>query len=109
MRALHPNSQESSSPTELSALPAIVVAAARLPAPWSSLSFASQGVLMDSRFNSSIMSSGSFDSPYVLDTLARVVKAVVASEAAPAVVLIILLQGIAYVHLAMRLTSEEID
>lgn len=45
----------------------------------------------------------------MLDTFDRVVKAVVASEAVSAVVLIVLLQGIAYVHLAMKLTSEEID
>ena len=106
---LHKSSGGSSSQTELPALPAIVVAAAHLPAPWSSLSFASRGVLMDSRFNSSITSSVSFDLPYVLDTLARVVKEAVASQVVPTVVLIVLLQGIAFVHLAMKLTSEEIN
>ena len=63
LEVLHLNSQESSSLTELPALPAIIVAAAHLSASWSTLSFASRGVLMDSRFNSSITSSVSFDLP----------------------------------------------
>ena len=109
LKPLYLNCQELSSLTEFSALPAIVVAAAHLPAAWSSLPFSSRGVLMDSRFDSSIASSMSFNAPYVLDTLARAVKEVVALGAVPAAVLMVLLQGIALVHLAMKLASEEID
>ena len=109
LRSLHKSCQDSSSSTSLPALPAIIVATGRLPAAWSYLSFASRGVLMDSRFNGAITSAAAFDLPWVLDTLDRVVKAVIASEeAVPVVVLIVLLQGIAYVHLAIKLSSDEI-
>ena len=109
LRSLHESCKESSSSSSLPALPVIVVASGQLPAAWSYLCFASRGVLMNSRFNEAITSAAAFDLPWVLDTLDRVVKAVVASdESVPVVVLIVLLQGIAYVHLAMKLASDEI-
>ena len=92
--------------TSLPALPAIVVAEGHLPAAWSYLSFASRGVLLDNRFNGAITPSD--DLPWVIDTLKRVIQAVLVSEFVPASVLIVLLQGIAYVHRARHVVSPTI-
>ena len=84
-------------------LPTIVVASGHLPAAFSYLCLASGGVLSASRFNHAVTSSKLL---WVSDTLDRVVKAIAAAqEAVPDAVLIVLLQGIAYVHLATRFTT----
>ncbi|KAG6999581.1 hypothetical protein G7Y79_00034g070040 [Physcia stellaris] len=84
-------------------LPTIVIASGHLPAAFSYLYLASGGVLAGSRFNRAVTSS---DLPWLSDTMDRVVKAVVASrEPVPGAMLIVLLQGIAYLHLATRSTS----
>ena len=110
MKILHISCKESSTSRVLPALPPIVVSAGHLPAPWSYLVYASRGVHMDSRFNSVITPAVSFDLPWVFDTLDRVVRAVVSStEPVPAVVLVVLLQGIAYVQAAMDLASNAVN
>lgn len=109
MIPVHNIALESSTVARISsrpALPVIVVAEGHLPAAWSYLSFASQGVLMDSRFNGVI--TPSLDLPWVIDSLDRVIQAVLASESVPAAVLIVLLQGIAYVEEAWKILSRSI-
>ena len=64
---------------------------------------------MDSRFNSVITPAVSFDLPWVFDALDRVSKEVVASTVpVPAVVLVVLLQGIAYVQAALKMASNDV-
>lgn len=86
-------------------LPTIVIARGRLPAEWSYLSFASAGVLTNSRFNQQVITPAvSLELPYIHDTLARVVNAVANKTMTVELqrMLIVLLQGIAYVHLAAQ-------
>ena len=100
---LHDNRTEEVTPNQAGQLPMIVIASGHLPAAFSYLCLASGGVLMGSRFNRAVTSSNVL---WVSDTLDRVIKAVVASqEPVPKIVLIVLLQGIAYVHLATRGTT----
>lgn len=88
-------------------LPVIVVACGRLPAEWSYLSFASAGVLMDSRFNQQLITAAvSTELPYIHDALVRTVHAV-ANEPVSArlqLTLMVVLQGIAYIHLATKIS-----
>ena len=87
----------------------IVIAAGHLPAAWSYLCLASAGVSPQSRFNSVIRPSVSYELPWVLDSLARVMHAAISAPSVPTDVLIVLLQGIAYVHQAMKTTTDAED
>ena len=89
-------------------LPPIVIAAGHLPAAWSYVCLASAGVLMHSRFNNIIISSVSYELHWILDALDRVIKMAESTSVVPTDVLLVLLQGIAYVHLAMKTTTAEL-
>lgn len=107
LTTLYSNRQQSQASEDAPLLPPVVIAAGRLPSAWSYLCLASAGVLMESRFNRPVTHSAVSDLPWVIDTLDRVFHAVAATkvsgEAVPAAVFLVLLQGIAWIHLTMRL------
>ena len=110
MQALQSQCYESPFSEGISGLPAIVIAGGQMPAAWSYLSFVSGGVSMDSRFNQPVISPAvCSELPWIHDTLARVTKAVF-NETRTADLertLIVVLQGIAYVHLAALLWMKK--
>ena len=110
MQTLQSQCYESPFSEGIAGLPAIVIPSGQMPAAWSYLSLASAGVLMNSRFNQTMISPAvCSELPWIHDTLARVVNAV---SKEPMTVelqrtLIVLLQGIAYVHLAAPLWTKK--
>lgn len=107
MVMLHSKCEEPTASNDIPGLPVIVVACGRLPASWSYLSFASAGVLLNSRFNQQIITAAvSTELPYIHDALVRVIKAVGDEDNSADVrrTLIVVLQGIAYVYLAAKLS-----
>ena len=107
LTTLYSNRQQSQASEDAPLLPPVVIAAGRLPSAWSYLCLASAGFLMESRFNRPVTHSAVSDLPWVIDTLDRVFHAVAAAkesgEPIPATVFLVLLQGIAWIHLTMRL------
>lgn len=103
MQTLQSQCYESTLSEGISGLPAIVITSSQMPAAWSYLSAASAGVSMNSRFNQKVISPAiCSELPWINDTLARVIDAT-RNETITADlrrILIVVLQGIAYVHLA---------
>lgn len=62
---------------------------------------------MDSQFNRTITPAATLDLPWIIDTLDRVIHTV-SDEPIPVAVLVVLLQGISWVHLASKMASEHI-
>ena len=106
LTSVHANCKPSSAPADdTRRLPPIVIAAGHLPVAWSYVSLASAGFTMNNRFNRIIRPTVSTELPWVVDTLDRVLKIVASAESVPADVLLVLLQGIAWVYEASTMAT----
>ena len=109
MQTLQSQCYESQFSEGIPGLPAIVIVGGQIPAKMSYLSFASAGVSIDSRFNQKIISPAIFSElPWINDTLARVIDATLHEIMTADLrrTLMVLLQGIAYVHNAAPLWTK---
>ncbi|KAL8793672.1 MAG: hypothetical protein Q9195_003721 [Heterodermia aff. obscurata] len=110
MQTLHSKRYGQSLSDNTTGLPAIVFVNGHLPAAWLYLSFASGGVSINSRFNqTTILPTVASELSWIHDAVARAVNAV-SKETMTAELqctLIVVLQGIAYVHLAARLWMDK--